>query len=134
MMLAALLPTITLAIVLPVPLMADVPVSVRFSVFEPRVQSSDETTISMPAPVPSMTVSPAPTWYVSLPAPPLKVLAAPLPVRTLSRSLPVALIAVVPVRLRFSVLMPSVNVTDDCTVSVPSFAASLTMSEPLSTT
>ena len=83
MVLAALLPTSTLVSVLPVPLMADVPVSVRFSVFEPSVQLIDDTTVSMPAPAPSLTVSPAPTWYVSLPAPPLNVLAALLPMITL---------------------------------------------------
>ena len=69
---------------------------------------------------------PPPPSTVSAPAPPIRTLAPLLPISTLSSSLPVALMAPVPVNVRFSMLPMActgsarLKLTDDRTVSVPS--------------
>jgi len=56
---------------------------------------------------------------VSAPAPPLRTLLPVLPVMILFRLLPVPLIAVVPVKVRFSRWFFNVQVIEDSTVSIP---------------
>ena len=71
---------------------------------------------------------------VSAPPSPSRTLAAPLPVIVLTRLLPVPLIALAPVRVRFSMFEPRVKVTELCTSSVPPTAlVSVTVSPTLST-
>ena len=60
--------------------------------------------MSLPAPPIKVSV-PNPPSKVSLPAPPSKMLLPVLPVMTLLPALPVPLIAVVPVKVRFSMFV-----------------------------
>ena len=55
--LAALFPVSVFASLLPVALIADEPLKVRFSTLEPRVQVTEDDTKSVPALLPSVTVS-----------------------------------------------------------------------------
>ncbi len=55
----ALFPVSALSRVLPVPLIAVVPVSVRFSTFDPSVYAVELCTVSLPSPAFSVTTSPA---------------------------------------------------------------------------
>ena len=151
-LLDALFPVSALFSALPVPLMAALPVSTRFSRLTPSAQLRLPRTVSMPSLAFSVTTSdalstrkrsspappskesaPVPPSRVSLPAPPSRVLASPLPVSTLFSALPVPLIDAPPVRVRFSRLAPKVQLRLLRTVSVPSLAFSAARSDALST-
>ena len=71
----------------------------------------------------------------SAPAPPLSTLAAALPERVLPRLLPVPLTAAVPMRVSFSMLAPSVQLTllSTVSISVTTVEASTTTSDSEST-
>ena len=124
------LPVKTLFSVLPVPLMANDPVSVRFSTFADRIRLMLLSTVSVPAPAASVTTSPTlsttyrssptppasvsapnPPISVSLPAPPSRTLAPVLPVNTFAPPLPVPLMATDPVSVRFSTFSAKLYVT-----------------------
>jgi len=76
---------------------------------------------------------PAAPSSVSLPACPFSVFALALPVITLSTLLPVPLIALDPVRMRFSKLAASVHATDDFTVRLTLTAPSNYLLQALGT-
>ena len=77
---------------------------------------------------------PVPPIKVSFPEPPSRVLFPEFPVRVLSKELPVASILLDPVRVKFSTLLDTVRVMEDCIKSVPSEEFSVTVSLLLSTT
>ena len=70
---------------------------------------------------------------MSRPTPPIKILFPEFPVSVLSNLLPVPSISLDPVRVRFSILLEAVKVTEDRIVSVPSEKNSVAVSKMLST-
>ncbi len=132
-LLAAELPINVLFSVLPVPLMAAVPVSVRFSTLAPSVQVIVESTRSVPSAAVGDGIGGV-VYYIDVVAAatdhrvrsgptvesvaaefPVRTLAALLPVSTLLSVLPVPLTAVVPVSVRFSTFAESVVATEEST-------------------
>ncbi len=89
--------------------------------------------VSLPAPPSSVSLPPLPNSE-SLPPSPDSRLAPALPTIVLPSSLPVPAMPALPVSVRFSTLAPRVWVSEDCTVSVPSFRFSVTTSPASSIT